>query len=190
MVKRIGIFGGSFNPIHTAHLIIAELAREELFLDKVIFVPTNITPLKPKSSVIDPRHRLNMVKLAIRGNRAFGISDIEIRRGGISYTIDTISYFKKRFPNAEIFLIMGMDSLRDFKKWKDVQRLRKLCKIAVAGRVGSKRFLKSYTKRLSTPLLEISSSWIRSRIRRRLSIGYLLPPAVEKYIKREGLYRG
>jgi nicotinate-nucleotide adenylyltransferase len=187
-MQKIGILGGSFNPIHLGHLIIAQNALEELHLDKVIFIPTNITPLKTRSALIDPRHRLNMIKLAIKGNKGFAVSDIEIRRGGISYTIDTLSLLKKKYPYAKLFLIIGSDSLKILKKWKDLKGIQKLCRIVLARRTGSKITKGLSYQILTNPLIDISSMEIRRRVYLGLSLKYLVPDSVKRYIKKKRLY--
>lgn len=133
MVK-IGIFGGSFNPPHVGHLILAERAVEMLKLDKLLFVPAYIPPHKKKQHIIDSSHRINMLKLAITGRKNFEISDIEIKRGGTSYTYDTLIYLKEKYKNAQLFLIIGRDNYEDFSHWKNFESIFDLCHVVVLKR--------------------------------------------------------
>jgi len=192
--------GGTFDPIHYGHLIAAECARQEFSLQRVVFLPAARPPHKNEDNILDPGHRLHMVQLAIMGNPAFELSTLEINRQGPSYTIDSIEYFRHCFPESEIYFIMGMDSLLIFHTWKEYQRLAGLCKFIVCTRPGYVMdqsapglvelpgILWDNLETLQIPGLDISSSDIRGRVRRGLTIKYLLPAAVEEYIHREGLY--
>ncbi len=192
--SRIGIFGGSFDPPHVGHLIIAEEARERLNLQKVFFVPAFIPPHKPNAARSNPEHRLQMTKLAIAGNDALEVSDIELRRKGISYTVDTLREFKQRFSKAELFLIVGADNLLDLDSWKSPDEIRELASLAVYRRRGfdDSQKLKAMEKDIyflqGTPL-DFSSSEIRRRVANGKSLRYLVPEKVEQYILTHGLYR-
>jgi nicotinate-nucleotide adenylyltransferase len=203
---KIGIFGGSFDPIHNAHLILAECAREQLGLDQVRFLPAKISPLKQDRLPIDDKHRVEMVRLAINGNSHFAIDTRELDRGGISYTIDTLTAMKTEFPEAEFWLLMGADSLADFKKWKSPSQLLELCRLGVMVRPDhngvireldwseTQAMLPSSLKDRSVgcaipaPTLQISSTDLRLRCREERSIRYQVPAAVEAYIRQHGLY--
>ncbi|MCU0719307.1 MAG: nicotinate (nicotinamide) nucleotide adenylyltransferase [Pirellula sp.] len=203
---KIGIFGGSFDPIHNAHLILAECAREQLGLDQVRFVPAKISPLKQDRLPIDDKHRVEMVRLAINGNSHFAIDTRELDRGGISYTIDTLTAMKTEFPEAEFWLLMGADSLADFKKWKSPSQLLELCRLGVMVRPDHNGVIRdldwSETQAMLSaslkdrgvgcsipaPLLQISSTNLRLRCREERSIRYQVPAAVEAYIRQHGLY--
>lgn len=190
---KLGILGGSFNPIHTAHLIIAQAAIDSLQLDKVLFIPTNITPHKSSRNLIDSRHRLQMIKKATKDNPNFSVSDIEIERGGTSFTIDTLKSLKKKYPKSTFYLLIGSDSIKDLPKWKDINQIVKLANIVVAARpdFNHKNFGTidiKYTI-LKIPLLEISSSNIRERIKRCSPIKYLVPSVIEHYIIKNKLYK-
>ncbi|MCU0713943.1 MAG: nicotinate (nicotinamide) nucleotide adenylyltransferase [Pirellula sp.] len=203
---KIGIFGGSFDPIHNAHLILAECAREQLGLDQVRFVPAKISPLKQDRLPIDDKHRVEMVRLAINGNSHFAIDTRELDRGGISYTIDTLTAMKTEFPEAEFWLLMGADSLADFKKWKSPSQLLELCRLGVMVRPDNNGVIQdldwSETQSLlpsslkdraagcaiPAPILQISSSDLRLRCREERSIRYQVPASVEAYIRQHGLY--
>ena len=183
---RLGLFGGSFNPIHCGHLILAEQAREQLSLDSVFFIPTFQPPHKHPKDLLDAQYRLRLVKLAVAGNRAFTVSNLEIRRGGISYTLDTIEAVRKRHPDAELFLIVGQDMLS--VRWRNWDRIKALCTVAVAARPGASPALEPVIIRIDMPEIGISSSDIRERIRQGRSIRYRVPATVESAIRRFGWY--
>ncbi len=188
---RIGIFGGSFNPIHYGHLRLAEEARETLRLDRVLFIPAGIRPHKPQHGVIEGRHRVTMVRLAIRGHAAFEASDLELRRSGPSYTVETLLTLRHRWgTRARLFFLSGADTLSELKIWKDVDRVLQLCTFVVATRPGypcrvRRRGVQTFTM---TPLA-ISASEIRQRLAAGRSVRYLVPDAVVSYIARHHLYR-
>ena len=192
-VKRIGIFGGSFDPPHIGHLIIAEVARQKLRLEKVVFVPAYVPPHKKGKHAATASDRFRMTKLAVRMNPHFSVSDLEIRRKGISYTVDTVRSFKRRYPASELFLIIGGDSLRQFWTWRSPQEILSLASLAVYSRQGYRRHsrTKSHTRvhYVAGPLLEISSTEIRNRIGKDRSIQYLVPDRVRAFITRRKLYR-
>jgi nicotinate-nucleotide adenylyltransferase len=199
---RLGVFGGTFDPIHLAHLIVAEHAREQLQLDRVLFVPAAEPPHKGSTEITAPRHRLEMVRLAIAGNRNFFECELELRRAGPSYTVDTLSELHRQFPDAELFLLLGADSLMDLGSWREPQRILQLAQIAVAARpdcwpipwekldcwLPEDRRAAIRRSVIEIPLLGISSSEIRQRRRLGQSIRYLVPAAVEAYIDAHKLY--
>lgn len=184
---RIGILGGTFNPVHIGHLILAQYALGELNLDKIYFVPANIAPLKSRLGLISPAHRLNMLKLAVRNNKKFRVSDIEIKRGGVSYTVDTLASFRK--TGNEIFFISGSDSLGQLSRWKDFQRIQKIATFVVAARPGFRLKTKKHgIKFINIPKMEISSSLIRARLRAKKDVTQLVDIKVLRYIKDKRLY--
>lgn len=186
---KLGILGGSFNPIHHAHLVIATRVAEALALDRVLFVPTAISPLKPTREQASPEERWAMVRAAIRGNPLFEASDLEIRRGGTSYTIDTLRALRRRHPQKPC-LIVGADAARLLPRWRAIEEVKRLATFAIVARPGHRTgpgLPKHH--RVEVPLLEISSTEIRERVRRGLSIRYLVPDAVERHVRRKGLYR-
>ena len=199
---RIGVFGGSFDPIHYGHLILAEQCREQAKLDRVIFVPSRIAPHKQYGSSATERQRVDMLRLAIAGHPAFDVSLIEIDRGGVSYTVDTLNELRKIHPEDLLFLLMGDDSLQDFCSWKEPGHICQLAILLVAARPGNAdvdlNALRSYLDEarfelfknhmIHNLLIEISSSDIRRRVRESKSIRFLLPRAVEKYIETQKLY--
>ncbi|NUN08509.1 MAG: nicotinate (nicotinamide) nucleotide adenylyltransferase [Ignavibacteriaceae bacterium] len=188
---RIGLFGGSFNPVHVGHIKTAEYALHERSLDKIIFIPAFISPLKTSHSFIAPRHRLNMIRLALQGKAQFDLSDIEIRREGISYTIDTIDYFRKEYRYID--LIIGMDNLIVFDQWYKPDDLITKVNLIILSRGDESGFKKNkYFEKaifLNSPKIKISSSEIRRKIKQSESIKGLVPEEVEKYIINNKLYK-
>jgi nicotinate-nucleotide adenylyltransferase len=198
-MTRLGIFGGSFNPIHLAHLIIADRFVEQVGLECCYFVPAAHPPLKPAgaSELAPARDRLAMVEAAIAGHPRFRLDTCEIERGGISYTFDTVMFFRQRFPEAELYLLIGADQVLEFHLWHRWKELLQLVRLCVAPRPSVPRG--EFRRRLSrlraaaptlleVPLLEISSTDIRHRLARGLSIRYLVPEAVWRYISEHDLY--
>ncbi|MEZ5065501.1 MAG: nicotinate-nucleotide adenylyltransferase [bacterium] len=192
MSFRLGIFGGTFDPIHLGHLIVAELARCLLRLDRVLFVPARIPPHKGPVAT-EPEHRFRMTCLATEGNPHFAVSDLELRREGPSYTVDTLRTLRAESPEGtDTYLLMGADSARDLETWKDSDILLEEATVVVADRRGDGEIPARVRERatlLSTPLIEISSSDIRRRVRDGRTIRYLVADSVESYIRSEGLYR-
>lgn len=201
MESKIGIMGGTFNPIHLGHLILAEEARIKLKLNKVIFIPTGTPPHKKKSSVLDPFCRYEMVVLATADNPYFQVSPIEINKEGISYTIDTIKYLKKVYTSSTIYFITGADSLVDICSWKNANELLRLCKFATAKRreISNDKLESTVDKinqiygksvyLLSIPYIEISSTDIRNRVKSGKSIKYYVTDNVESYIVKNNIYK-
>ncbi len=199
-MKKVGIFGGTFNPIHTAHLLIADSALETADLDEVLFVPSGCSYLKNAAEILPAKDRIRMTGLAIEDNPGFALSTIETEREGNSYTCDTILELKKRYPEQEYYLIEGADSLFTMEEWKDPEIIFQNCEILAAMR-GSKRkedveekiavLKKKYGARISllpVGYMEISSSLIRERLRAGKSVRYMLPEKVWKYIIKNNLY--
>jgi len=195
---RLGVMGGTFDPVHYLHLIMAEGAREQLSLDKVLFVPAGQPWRKADRAITPAEHRVAMLRLASRRNDAFAISTLEIDRGGPSYTIDTLNELREEHPDAKLFFILGEDAFADLPNWKSPELIKRSATLAVASRAiestganaplapnGHSRGL----VRLASPLLAISASDIRGRVRQGRSIRYLVPPEVERYIIEHGLYK-
>jgi len=189
-VKRIGILGGTFDPVHLGHLAIAQEAYEKLNLDKVIFVPSYNPPHKNSKKVVSSKDRYQMVKLAIKDNSKFCISDYEVKKGGKSYSIDTAEFFRKQFPKStELFFIIGDDSVATLHRWKRVDDLTKIVAFISVGRLGFKDTrAKVKIQKFSMLNLGISSSYVRKCIKGGKSVRYLLPDNVISYIKRKKLY--
>jgi nicotinate-nucleotide adenylyltransferase len=211
---RIGVFGGSFNPIHLGHLRAAEEDREAMALDLVYFVPAASPPHKPATEMAPAEHRLQMVRLATSDNPHFQVSDVEIRRGGSSFTIDTVRYFRATLHGpAELFLIMGGDQFNELDTWKEANELTRLCHIVVHTRLGGTRgsppnvpvaalnhfgyilgdghYVHPSGKTvtfLTTTFFPISASLIRRKLAAHESIRYLVPGGVSDYIERHAVY--
>ena len=194
---KVGILGGTFNPIHAGHLILAEEVREKLKLDKIIFVPTYLPPHKDNSDIAPAGARLDMVKTATRGNRFFSVSDSEIKRNGRSYTIDTLREFKKIYPQDELYFIIGSDLLKYLDDWKDLSEIVKMVKFIVATRPGFplediSTYVASRQTGVSTVeirAVDISGFEIRRAVKEGRSFRYLVPEAVFNYINKKRLYR-
>ncbi len=189
-MKRIGFFGGTFNPIHMGHLAIAQMAQERFKLDKVIFIPSHQPPHKNVSSLANANHRYKMVKLATAGNDLFAVSDVETQRQGKSYTIDTLRYFKKLYPaNVKMYFIIGGDSLGTLSRWKYIKEILKLVTFIVVNRpgYGDVKNIKHLT--VTKPGIDISSSYLRERINSGKSVRYLVPESIYHYIIKHGLYQ-
>ena len=188
---RVGILGGTFNPIHIGHLILAEEAVSKLNLDELVFVPTFIPPHKSVESDISPSERLKMVELAVKGNPVFRASTFEIDSRKKSYSIETLMEFRKTYGNsAQFFFITGSDLLKDLFSWKDVNELFKMSKFIVAPRPGYPvtDVPEGVETVVITPI-EVSSEDIRRRVKDGRSIRYLVPDAVMAHILKRGLYK-
>ena len=195
-MKRLGILGGTFNPIHTAHLIIAEAAREKLRLDKVLFIPSANPPHKSSENLADAQARLKMINLAITGNEFFESSDVEIKNLlSKSYTVDTIKILKDTLRDTGIFLLIGMDCLLELQTWKEPDKLFELSEVVVLNREGfsvidAMNEFRDRVKYVTVPNLEISSTEIRKKVKDGKSIKYLVPFHVEDYIRKNKMYIG
>ncbi|MFA5095910.1 MAG: nicotinate-nucleotide adenylyltransferase [Candidatus Omnitrophota bacterium] len=187
---RIGILGGTFNPVHSGHLILAEEAREKLGLERIIFVPANLPPHKENSDIAPAAIRLRMLKLAVKGNRYFDVSDAEARRKGRSYTIDTIREFKSRYPQDELYFIIGSDLLKYIEAWKDLAEINKMVKFIAATRPGYPlEKIPAYIQTLGIRAVDISGFEVRRCIKEDKSFRYLVPEAVFNFINKKGLYK-
>lgn len=200
--KRIGIIGGTFNPIHNGHLMIAENARWDFDLDEVWFIPAHIPPHKQEQNILNDQLRMEMVDLAVADTPYFKTSDYEIKQNRISYTYETLSYFNKQYPDHDFFFIMGGDSLFHFNEWKNPEIILKCAHIIVAARnqadidslkekanelvniYGGKIYI------LSSPKLDISSTMLRKRSNEGKSLRYFVPDSVNTFIRDKGIYQG
>lgn len=200
MKEKIGLLGGSFNPIHTGHLLLAESARDQYELNKILFIPTGNNPFKLSRDEIPRIHRARMVELAIKDNQDFELSTHEIDQSGITYTIDTIEILKKNYTNCDFYFITGADIMFEITRWKGAPELLKTVKFITTFRPGYshnkldarieelQEVYKASVYKLYTPEMDISSSDIRGRVKNGYSIRYLLPKIVEDYIQKENLY--
>lgn len=198
MVARIGVFGGTFDPVHYGHLAIAEEARIALNLERVLFVPAAQQPLKHGHHAASALHRLAMARLACQSNSAFEVSTTEIERAGISYTVTTLEVLRTQL-NAELFFIFGADALEDLPRWHRAAELPTLARLLAVTRPGTHVDLTALLKVIPTlegrvqllegPQLELSSTELRQRVAAGRPLRYLVPDAVVEYIERYGLYR-
>lgn len=197
--RQVGIFGGTFDPVHVGHLALAEAIGQALTLEQVIFFPAGSPPHKPGAPVSAAAHRYRMVELAIAGNNRFGISDLDLAGDAPSYTVDLLREIKARMPGTELVFIIGADSLRDFPTWHDPAGIARLCRLAVGARPGvdvdpdavitRAPALAGRLDLVETPRLDISATEIRERAGAGQSIRYLVPDAVWRYIRDQDLYR-
>lgn len=198
---RLGLFGGTFDPIHWGHLLTAESIREQLQLDKIIFIPWGKPPKQWRSGATDAEHRYNMVSLAVNSNPAFEASRMEIDREGLSYTIDTVDEVNCIYAGqARIYFITGPENVSRIKEWKEAERLLRACEFITTRRAGYcpgnldeqvQRLRSEYSAKVhivDTPLIEISSTEIRRRVKSGQSVRYYVPDDVEKYIIENRLY--
>jgi nicotinate-nucleotide adenylyltransferase len=199
---RLGIYGGSFDPVHVGHLLLAECCRERCRLDQVWFVPASVPPHKRQGAIASAAARVDMLKLATGGHEAFVVSTIETERGGVSYTVETLESVRRQQSAAELFFLMGADSLAEFGTWREPGRICELATPIVVRRAGAAepdysvlapfvsadRLEAIRQLRVEMPVIGLSASDLRRRIAAGLSIRYRTPRAVEKYIETNGLY--
>jgi nicotinate-nucleotide adenylyltransferase len=190
MVSRIGILGGTFDPIHNGHIYLAKKTLKKIDLDKIILIPTYLTPHKTDVKITPAIHRYNMTRLAVSGIKGLEVSDMEIKRKGHSYSVDTLrSIRKKAGEKAEIFFITGSDSLKDMDKWKDLDRILEISKFIIVKRPGfALKHLRPEFIIISIKAKNISASDIRNRVKEGRSITSLVPKKVQVYIKNKRLY--
>ncbi len=188
----IGIFGGTFDPVHNGHLIVAEWLNEILEIERTYFIPTKIHPLKKRAGISKAQNRLEMLSAALESYPNFEVSTFELDRELVSYSIDTIKYFKNKFPQKEIYYFIGKDNLNSFLQWKDPFKILELCYLVVYDRETATETndLMGHHKVLTveSPLIEISSSHIRKRISKQMPFRSLVPHQVFEYITRNNLY--
>ncbi len=188
---KIGLYGGSFDPVHLGHLLVARAAREELSLTRVFFIPAAQSPFKHGSQPAPAGVRLRLLRLALAGNATAEVDDREVRRGGVSYTIDTVRQYRNQYPGAELFYLIGADHAGQLAKWREADELAKLVEFAIIPRPGEN------APQLAAPFrgrvlrgfpLGVSSVEIRARVQAGLGIEHLTPPAVAEAIKNNRLY--
>ena len=197
---RLGLFGGTFDPIHIGHLVVAQVALEEAQLDRVLFIPAGVNPFKVGRKATSGDHRLEMVRLAIEEHPQFMVTDWEVLREGPSFTVDTLEYIHGQHPDAELFFIIGADNLQLLPKWKSVDRIVELATILALTRPGVDLKTSACTvlalyphisqriRYVDMPGLEISSTWIRERLVKNRPVDHLLPPSVIRYSEENKLY--
>ncbi|HEY3854812.1 MAG TPA: nicotinate-nucleotide adenylyltransferase [Verrucomicrobiae bacterium] len=188
---KLGLFGGSFDPIHLGHLLVACAAREEAALDRIFFIPAAQSPFKASATSASAEERLRLVRLALAGDASAEVDDSEVRRGGISFSIDTVRDYQKRFPGAELFYLIGADQTAQLHLWREANELARLAQFLVIPRPGEA------TAELAPPFcgkalvgfpFGVSSTEIRRRIKARLPVEHLVPATVAEAIKNNGLY--
>jgi nicotinate-nucleotide adenylyltransferase len=204
MAKRIALYGGSFNPIHNGHLIVARAIAEQLCLERLILLPSKRPPHKATVPLLDPRHRAEMVRLAIQEEALFELSDFDMTREGPSYTIDTVAHFRQKLsPDVELHWIIGADSLAELSTWHRASELVDSCRIITAVRPGStdiewqqlgallteEQIARLKAGVVQSPMIDISSTDIRERVRHGQSVRYLVPDQVRRYIDKHSLYQ-
>lgn len=200
-MRRLGIMGGTFDPIHYGHLVTAEEARDRFELDKVLFVPAGRPPHKQAGLISSTKHRYLMTVLATLTNPSFEVSRVDIDRDGVTYTVDTLRDLHRKYPDDQLFFITGADAILEIITWKDAHELIKLCEFIAATRPGyhidalDEKLGDLYTDCrerfhvLEVPALAISSTDIKKRVRQKRPIRYLLPETVDFYIQKNGLYQ-
>lgn len=200
---RLGLFGGSFDPIHLGHLVLAECCREQCALDRVIFLPAAVPPHKKGQSRTPGDARAEMIELAIAGNESFELSRYELDRGGVNYTVDSLTHVREQHPDAELFLLVGADMFYDLPNWREARRIVEMAIPAVARRPGSPELDYSHLAPLVSPerlevflryqvdmpAIAIRATDLRNRAAAGRSLRYQTPRAVEMYIRTHGLYR-
>lgn len=189
--KRVGIFGGSFDPVHLGHLLVARAAREEMKLDRLIFVPANRSPFKQESPPAPDALRLRMLRLALAGVEWSCVSDVELKRGGVSYSVDTVRTLSDQFPGAQLFLLIGEDNVNSLSAWREAGTLLNLVEFLVIPRPGvapARELPGGILHRLKGWPIRLSSSQIRERVRDGLPVEHLLPPGVADVIRHNRLY--
>ncbi len=197
---RVGVFGGTFDPVHVGHLIAAEEATELLALDEMLFVPAGHPWFKAGETVTDAEHRLNMVRLAVESNPRFRVCAVEVARPGPSYTVDTLEHLREKAPSAtELFLVLGLDALTEMHRWRCPARVFELATVVGVARPGAEfdpaalsDIFPSAAERvimLDVPLVDVGATDLRRRASAGRSLRYLVPDGVEEYIVEHGLYR-
>lgn len=199
---RVGLFGGTFDPVHYGHLLLAESCREQCDLDEVWFLPADVPPHKQDAEVSSGQSRAEMIELAVAGNTGMLVSRYELEHGGVSYTVDTLRHFREETPEAELFFLMGADMFNDLPNWREAEEVCRLAVPIVAQRAGTdppdydclraiatpERISEFLNYQVEMPQIELSSTDIRIRVAEGRSIRYRTPRAVQKYIETHRLY--
>lgn len=188
---KLGLFGGSFDPVHLGHLLVAQAAMEELGLDRLFFIPAAQSPFKPENRPAPAAARLQLLRLALAGMANCEVDDQEIRRGGISFTVETLRDYRRRFPKAELFYLIGADNAAKLNEWREAGELAKLAEFVAISRPGgmAANFPPPFRGRaLNGFPLGVSSSQIRARVKAGLPVDHLVPPVVAEAIRAARLY--
>ena len=191
-MKRIGLFGGSFDPVHLGHLLVAQAAGEELALDRLFFIPAAQSPFKPSAQPASPALRERMLRLSLVGQSNCEIDTQELTRGGVSFTIDTVRDYTRRFPQAELFYLIGADHVPTLPKWREAGELARLVQFVVIPRPGEELAdppVPFRVRVLGGWPLQLSSSQIRARVQAGQPVEHLLPPGIADVVREAGLYR-
>lgn len=192
ITNGIGLFGGTFDPVHNGHLIIAEWLTEILEIDTTYFIPTKIHPFDKRSDISPAKHRIEMLRNALQGYPKFKISEYEIDKRETSYSVETVKYFWEKFPGAALYFIMGSDNVETFLAWKDPDKILEMCHVVIYNRHQhiAENQLYDHPKVLSiaSPFIDISSSQIRKRIKRNMPFKSLVPHSVFDYINQKKIY--
>ena len=189
---KIGLLGGTFDPPHFAHLVLAQTALDELKLDEIWFIPAFRPPHKRGERVSPFAQRLAMLRLAVRGNKRFKVLTIEKEKGGLSYTVETLPLLRQKHPNTQIFLLLGSDNLSELGGWREPEKVFSMAQPVFAHRPRTEKTAPPWLEHavwLSNPRMEISATNLRALVRTGQSIRYLVPEAVERYIQKKRLYR-
>ena len=190
-LDRIGLFGGSFDPIHFGHLLVAQAACEELSLSRLFFIPAAQSPFKPENKPAPASERVRLLRLALAGQTQYEVDEQEVARGGLSYSIDTVSGYRRRFPKAQMFFLIGADHIAQLPKWRSADELARLVEFVVIPRPGEPPAALPLPFRLRTLTgfpLGVSSSQIRARVKSGLPVQGLVPSAVAEAIRNSRLY--
>jgi len=190
-MKRLGILGGTFDPPHIAHLVLAQSAHERFALGKVLFIPAAIQPHKQRPDVLPGETRLKLLHLALDSDKRFEVSDMELKRVGPSYSVDTLLQLKEQHPEIELYLIIGGDNIADIEHWREPRRIFEVATVVAARRPHAKAVgrYKDKITMFDMPQIEISSTLIREMVEQGRRIKYLVPEGVEAYISEHGLYK-
>jgi nicotinate-nucleotide adenylyltransferase len=190
-MKRIGLFGGSFDPVHLGHLLVAQAACEELMLERLFFIPAALSPFKPMTQPAPPEARLRLLRVAMAGKSNYAVDEQEVQRGGVSFSIDTVRHYVQKFPGADLFYLIGADHVPTLPKWREADELGRLARFIVIPRPGETPVSAPSGFRVQTlggwPL-KLSSSEIRMRVKERKPVEHLLPYGVAEAIADGGLY--
>lgn len=187
--KKLALFGGTFDPVHNAHLKLAEWVRQDLELDRVVFIPNYLHPLKKRNDIVKPSLRLDMLKIALRNYPYFEIEPFEIERTQVSYTVGTLRHMRQLYPSAELFFLMGADNVPEFDRWKEPQEILSLCTVAIYSRETFDSHRDERFLYLKNPRIDVSSTDIRRRLACGQNCNDLVPAEVLDFIQENQVYQ-